>query len=125
MNKEFNTNANGVPYATNSEGYSINPPSQPPEHNSKIQEMAHLVLLLKENLFEQQRIFTSMAMKAIKPSKIKPPQTEEDKENLVSKVMEPFTGWMNYQVIEYLEWLIKWNKKKVERPELSIGDDYE
>jgi hypothetical protein len=46
------------------------------------------------------------------PGKTKIPQTEEEKRELQIKVMQPFNGWMNYQIVEFLEWLIEWNKRK-------------
>ena len=46
------------------------------------------------------------------PGKTKIPQTEEEKRELQIKVMQPFNGWMNYQIVEFLEWLIEWNRRK-------------
>lgn len=46
------------------------------------------------------------------PGKTKIPQTEEEKRELRIKVMQPFNGWMNYQIVEFLEWLIEWDRRK-------------
>ena len=47
---------------------------------------------------------------------VKPPREclfdEESKNELRKVIMRSFGGWYNYEIVEYLEWLINWNKRK-------------